>query len=85
MKEKKLATALKFDPKVDAVPQVVAKGVGIVAENIIERAKEENIPVYQDEKLARNLSHLETGDVIPEDMYEVVAEVLLFIAYLDNN
>lgn len=83
-KSKKLATALKFNPESDIAPQVIAKGYGLIAENIISRAKENDIPVYVDEKLSAQLSNLQIGEQIPYEMYEVVAEVLIFISQIDN-
>ncbi len=82
--KKKLATALKFNPESDIAPQVVAKGFGLIAENIINRAKDNDIPIYVDEKLSSQLSSLQIGDQIPYEMYEVVAEVLVFISQIDN-
>ena len=80
----KIANALKFDPNVDAAPQLVAKGVGLVAENIIKKAQESDIPVYVDEKLSNQLKQLQIGDQIPFELYEVVAEVLVFIGDVDQ-
>lgn len=80
----KIATALKFNPSMDAAPQLVAKGVGLIAENILKRAEEYDIPVYQDEKLTNQLKQLELGDQIPVELYEVVAEVLVFIGTIDQ-
>lgn len=84
MDKNKIASALKFNPSKDAAPQVIAKGVGLVAENIIQVAKDSDIPVYVDPKLANSLRALEIGEMIPEDLYEIVAEVLVFIAQLDK-
>lgn len=81
---KKIATALKFNPNEDSAPQVIAKGLGLVAENIIKRAEESEIPVYVDEKLSQQLSNLEVGEQIPYELYEVVAEVLVFISSIDQ-
>ena len=64
----KIATALKFNPSMDAAPQLVAKGVGLIAENILKRAEEYDIPVYQDEKLTNQLKQLELGDQIPVEL-----------------
>ena len=78
-KEKlKQAIALEYDPGEDA-PKVVASGVGAVAERIIEAAKEADVPVHQDAKLAATLSKLEIGEMIPPELYEVVAEILVFV------
>lgn len=80
----KLAAALAFDPQKDSAPQVVAKGAGLIAENILKQAKDYDIPVYEDEKLAQQLSNLEVGETIPRELFEVVAEVLVFISRMDR-
>ena len=80
----RIANALRFNPEVDAAPQLIAKGMGLVADNIIRKAKEHDIPVYVDEKLSNQLKQLEIGDQIPYELYEVVAEVLIFIGGVDQ-
>lgn len=84
MDVKKKATALRFNPETEAAPKVVATGIGLIAENIISQAEKNNVPVYVDEKLSEQLRHLEIGSQIPYELYEVVAEVLVFISKLDN-
>lgn len=74
----KQAIALSYDPD-DEAPKVIASGKGALAERIIERAKEADVPVHQDDKLADTLSRLEIGDMIPPELYEVVAEILVFV------
>lgn len=81
---KKMAAALAFDPKKDSAPQVLAKGVGLIAENIVKSAREHDVPVYVDEKLVTQLNNIEVGDSIPPEMFEAVAEILVFIARLDS-
>lgn len=73
-KEEKLkqAIALEYDPS-DEAPRVIASGRGILAEKIIEKAKENDVPVHQDDKLADTLSRLDIGDMIPPELYEVSA------------
>ena len=44
------AVALKYKPEEDIAPRVIAKGERKVAENIVKKAKENDIPVYKDEK-----------------------------------
>lgn len=80
----KVANALRFDPEKDAAPQIIAKGIGLVAENIIKKAKENEVPIYVDEKLSNQLKQLEIGEQIPYELYEVVAEVLVFIGTVDQ-
>ena len=79
----KTAVALSYDPSQSA-PTVVASGRGALAERIIEKAKESDVPVHEDSKLAETLSKLEIGDLIPPELYEVVAEVLVFVDRMDR-
>lgn len=76
--EKKTAVALSYDVG-DTAPKILATGKGYVAEKMIEVAKQENIPLHQDAKLAQTLSKLEIGDYIPKELYGVVAEILVFV------
>ena len=84
-KEEKLkqAIALEYDPS-DEAPRVIASGRGILAEKIIEKAKENDVPVHRDDKLADTLSRLDIGDMIPPELYEVVAEILVFVDSMDK-
>ncbi len=79
----KTAVALAYDPG-DAAPRILATGKGAVAEKIIEEAKAHNVPFYKDNKLAETLSKLEIGDAIPPELYEVVAQILLFVDGMDK-
>lgn len=83
-KEKKLtAIALEYDPN-DQAPKVIASGKGKIAEQIIEKAKDAKVPVHKDDKLAATLSKLEIGMMIPPELYEVVAEILVFVDAMDK-
>jgi flagellar biosynthesis protein len=79
----KQAIALSYDPTEDA-PKVIASGKGALAERIIEKAKEAEVPVHRDDKLADTLSRLDIGDMIPPELYEVVAEILVFVDGMDK-
>ena len=79
----KQAIALAYDPG-DTAPRILATGKGALAEKILETAKEADVPVYQDEKLAKTLAKLEIGDTIPPELYEVVAEILVFVDDMDK-
>ena len=82
-KKPKQAIALEYDPN-DVAPRVIASGQGLLAEKILEKAGEENIPIHKDEKLAETLSKLDIGEAIPPELYEVVAEVLVFVDAMDK-
>ncbi|MDD6491126.1 MAG: EscU/YscU/HrcU family type III secretion system export apparatus switch protein [Firmicutes bacterium] len=79
----KQAVALSYDPDDDA-PKVIASGKGALAERIIEKAQEADVPVHRDDKLADTLSRLDIGDMIPPELYEVVAEILVFVDAMDK-
>ncbi len=78
------AVALSYDPWEDNAPRGVASGRGALAEKIIEKAKESAVPVHEDAKLADTLSRLEIGEAIPPELYEVVAEILVFVDAMDK-
>jgi flagellar biosynthesis protein len=80
----KTAVALAYDPNEDGAPKVIASGKGFLAEKIIEQARDNKIPVHQDDKLAQTLSKLEIGEMIPPELYEVVAEILVFVDAMDK-
>jgi type III secretion protein U len=72
-----LACALRYDEKEgDEAPVVVASGEGDLAQRIVRAAEEAGVPVVRDVPLARALVELQVGDVIPEALYEAVAEIL---------
>jgi len=80
MKEKReKAAALKFDRGVNAAPQVVAKGSGLVAEKIIALALENGVPVHEDRNLIEILSTIDLYEEIPSELYKAVAEILAFV------
>lgn len=80
----KTAVALGYDPNEDGAPKVIASGKGALAEKIIDQARENKIPVHEDDKLADTLSRLEIGEMIPPELYEVVAEILVFVDAMDK-
>ena len=82
-KKVKQAIALESDPA-DSAPKVIAMGRGALAEKIIEQAKQASVPVHRDDKLANTLSKLQIGDMIPPELYEVVAEILMFVDSMDK-
>lgn len=82
-KKIKQAIALEYNPD-DEAPKVLATGRGTLAEKIIEKAKEADVPIHRDDKLADTLSRLEIGEMIPPELYEVVAEILVFVDSMDK-
>lgn len=78
------AAALKYDPSGDEAPEILATGHGLVAEEILRIAKENNVPLHQDVALVEALSRLDITDVLPRELYAVVAEVLAYVFRLDE-
>ncbi|UCB44343.1 MAG: EscU/YscU/HrcU family type III secretion system export apparatus switch protein [Spirochaetota bacterium] len=74
----KKAVALKYQEE-DIAPRIVAKGVGRLAEVILRLARENNIHIEENRALSEALMYFEAGDYIPEELYEVVAEILAFV------
>ena len=82
-RQTKIAVALEYTPGEQA-PKILATGRGHIAESIIEKAGEADVPVYEDSKLANTLSKLEIGEMIPPELYTVVAEILVFVDECDK-
>lgn len=76
------AIALKYDEI--SAPKLTAKGQSDIAEQIIQLAREHNIPIYENSELVNILSKLELGDEIPETLYRVIAEIIAFAYYLQG-
>ncbi len=87
MKEKqkrKQAAALSYQPEWTQAPQLIAKGKGKVAEQILEQARKHGITIQEDPALVELLGNLEINEKIPEELYRAVAEVFAFIYQLDQ-
>jgi len=73
------AVAILYDEKETQSPKVVASGKGVVAEKIIETAREAGIHIQEDPNLVELLSKVPVGNEIPVELYQTVAEVLSFV------
>lgn len=79
MWDDEIAVALKYDQEKDHAPRVVAKGMRLRAEQILEIARAHDIPVMKNVSLAHALFRVDVGTEIPEELYDAVAEVLKFV------
>lgn len=78
-----LAVALRYDREKMKAPRVVAKGMNYMAQRIVQIARENDVPVYQDPPLAWALyKSTDVGDYIPESLYKAVAKVLAYVIML---
>ncbi|ABR30710.1 flagellar biosynthesis protein FlhB [Thermosipho melanesiensis] len=80
------AVAIKYEVDEMEVPIVVAKGMDNLAEKIKKVARENNVPILRNPKLARELYfNVDVGDEIPEKFYRAVAEVLAYVYSLKRD
>ena len=75
----KKAIAVKYDEYKDDAPKVLGKGQNHLADKIIEVARKHNVYIKEDPELTNILYKLDIGAEIPEELYQVVAEILAFI------
>ena len=81
--KRKTAIALAYQAG-DAAPRVVAKGRGLIAQAIIERAKEHGVFVHESEDLVGMLMQVELDENIPPQLYLAVAELLAWLYRLER-
>jgi len=72
------ALAVKYNRELPA-PFIQAKGRGVLADRLLNIAKKYDIPVVKDDLLSETLYMLEPGEYIPEEVYDIVAQILVFI------
>ena len=82
--KRQVALALGYKPDAQNAPKLLAKGQGLIADKIIELAKNKGIPIKKDEDLIKVLYKLEIEEEIPPELYEAVAELLAFIYKLNQ-
>ncbi len=81
--KRQMAVALAYRSH-DAAPKVVAQGRGVIAQAIIERAKEHGIFVHESEELVGLLMQVELDQHIPPQLYMAVAELLAWLYRLEH-
>lgn len=82
--QRKEAVALKYDVETTTAPVVVARGKGQIADNILQKAKDHDVPIQEDPTLIQLLGELDINDSIPENLYNAVAEVFAFVYNVDK-
>ena len=76
---RKTAVAIRYDRETMPAPRIIAKGKGAVAERLIALARQNGIPIVEDELLVEALDQLNLNQEIPGELYQVVAEILVAI------
>ncbi len=77
------AVALAYR-QTDAAPRVVARGRGLLAEEIISRAREHGVYVHESPELVSLLLQVDLDQHIPPQLYRAVAELLAWLYRLEN-
>jgi flagellar biosynthesis protein len=83
-KTPKKAVALRYQQGRDQAPRVVAKGRGEIAEKIVALARQHNVPLVEDRNLMQVLEALDVDTEIPAELYQAVAEVLVFVYRINS-
>ena len=82
-KQAREAIALAYS-QTDAAPRVVAKGKGLIAEQIIARAKEHGVYVHESPELVALLTQVNLDEHIPTELYMAVAELLAWLYRIEH-
>lgn len=77
------AVALRYNEE-NVAPHVIAKGKGHVAENILNAARKNSVPIYQNKTLTSMLMAVDIDREIPPDLYTAVAEILAYVYRMDQ-
>jgi len=77
------AIALAYESG-DYAPKVVAKGRGLMAEQIIARAKEHDVFVHESKELVALLMQVDLDDHIPPALYQAIAEILAWLYRMEQ-
>ena len=83
MRQRRKAAALKYEYNKDA-PVVTASGVGHIADKILEKADKNSVPIVYNKELTDLLCNIDIGESIPDELYEVVAQVISYITDIDK-
>lgn len=77
--KKEKAVAIRYNSERENAPRIIAKGQGAVAKKIKEMGEENHIPIVEDQHLIDGVDHVEIGEEIPLELYEVMAQILAFV------
>jgi flagellar biosynthesis protein len=71
-----IAVGLAYEEGVDPAPEVIVKGEGLEADEIVRLANRYGVPVVEKEELSELLKGIPLDETIPADLYEAVALIL---------
>lgn len=85
MDARRRAVAMAYSGERMDAPSVVAKGYGNLADRIIELGQQEGIFVHDSPELVTLLMQVDLDARIPESLYQVVAELLVWIGQIESS
>ncbi|CBG40414.1 EscU/YscU/HrcU family type III secretion system export apparatus switch protein [Helicobacter mustelae] len=80
----KKAAALAYAPYQNSAPKVVASGKGTIAEQIIQKAREYDVPLFSNTALVDSLIGIEIDSQIPPELYQGVVEVFIWLEHCEK-
>lgn len=83
MNQRRKAAALQYEENTPA-PIVSASGMGVIADKIIEKATENEVPIVYNKELTDLLCNVDVGNSIPPDLYDAVAHIIAYVTDLDR-
>jgi type III secretion protein U len=79
-----IAVAIQYHEESEPAPRILTMGQGVIADQIVRIGQEAQIPIMRNVPLAQTLSQKgKIGDIIPEETYEAVAEILQWLKRLE--
>ncbi len=82
-RKKATAVALAYHDG-DGAPKVVAKGNGLIAEQIMARAREAGVFVHESKELVALLMNVDLDSQIPPQLYRAIAELLAWLYHIES-
>lgn len=83
MNDRRKAAVLKYEASSSA-PIVTASGMGHIADKILEKAEEHEVPVVYNKELTDLLCNVDIGEEIPSELYEAVAHIIAYVTDIDR-
>lgn len=83
MNNRNKAIAIRYDSQKEIAPRILAKGQGIIADEILRIADENNICIVETANLVDNLYQVDLDQVVPDYFYELLADLLLFVSKVE--
>lgn len=75
----KKAAALAYNQAIHNAPQIIASGKGAIAQSIISKAQEFDIPLFSNPTLADSLLKFEVNEEVPSELYSALVEVFIWL------